>query len=131
MEYELPYPVPEIPVSELGPAVAYYQQLGFTLDWGGASGGIAGISQGSCRMFLADRGFRERRYGNTAPILVWLNLGSRAEVDDLHERWRQSGARIMSGPESKPWKLHEFTATDLDGNVLRVFYDFSWETSGE
>ena len=32
---------------------------------------------------------------------------------------------IISAPESKPWKLHEFTAADLDGNVFRVFYDFS------
>jgi hypothetical protein len=32
---------------------------------------------------------------------------------------------MVSAPEEKPWKLHEFTATDLDGNLLRVFYDFS------
>jgi hypothetical protein len=24
--------------------------------------------------------------------------------------------------------LHEFTAADPDGNLLRVFYDFAWET---
>jgi len=24
--------------------------------------------------------------------------------------------------------LHEFTVVDLDGNLLRVFYDFAWET---
>jgi hypothetical protein len=30
----------------------------------------------------------------------------------------------MSAPESKSWGLHEFTATDLDGNLFRVFYDF-------
>ena len=131
MEYEIPGAVPEIPVNELGPAVAYYEhQLGFTLDWGGDQG-IAGISQGSCRLFLADRAFRERRYGNAPPVLVWLNLGSRAEVDDLHQRWSRSGARIVSGPESKPWKLHEFTVADLDGNLFRVFYDFAWETRGE
>lgn len=130
MTTELPAAVPEIPVAELGAALEYYQrQLGFTRDWGDESGGgIAGISQGSCRLFLADRAFRERRYGNAAPALVWLNLESRAEVDALHERWNRSGARIISPPESKPWKLHEFTAADLDGNLLRVFYDFAWET---
>ena len=31
----------------------------------------------------------------------------------------------MSGPESKSWGLHEFTAADLDGNLFRVFYDFA------
>lgn len=36
-------------------------------------------------------------------------------------------ADIVSAPEPKPWKLHEFTAADLDGNLFRVFYDFAWE----
>ena len=129
---ELPSAVPEIPVAELGTALAYYQQqLGFSHDWGDESGGgIAGISQGSCRLFLADPAFRERRYGNLAPILVWLNLSSRLQVDDLHDQWSRAGAKIVSPPESKPWKLYEFTAADLDGNVLRVFYDFARETRG-
>jgi uncharacterized glyoxalase superfamily protein PhnB len=132
MAYELPSAVPEIPAAELGTALAYYQQqLGFSHDWGDESGGgIAGISQGSCRLFLADPAFRERRYGNLAPILVWLNLSSRLQVDDLHDQWSRAGAKIVSPPESKPWKLYEFTAADLDGNVLRVFYDFARETRG-
>jgi len=132
MTYELPSAVPEIPVAELGTALAYYQQqLGFSHDWGDESGGgIAGISQGSCRLFLADPVFRERRYGNLAPILVWLNLSSRLQVDDLHDQWSRAGAKIVSPPESKPWKLYEFTAADLDGNLLRVFYDFARETRG-
>jgi len=28
----------------------------------------------------------------------------------------------------KPWKLREFTAADLDGNLIRVFYDFRRDT---
>ena len=37
------------------------------------------------------------------------------------------GAQIVAPPESKPWNLHEFTASDPDGNRYRVFYDFAWE----
>jgi predicted lactoylglutathione lyase len=123
-----PPAVPEIPVADLDVAGAYYEnQLGFTIDWGGASGGIAGISQGNCRLFLADARFR-KQYGNAPPVLVWLNLESKRAVDELHESWSRSGARIVSPPESKPWKLHEFTVADLDGNLFRVFYDFSFET---
>jgi predicted lactoylglutathione lyase len=52
---------------------------------------------------------------------------SRDEIDDLHARWSAAGARIAEPPAAKPWKLYEFLAGDLDGNVLRVFYDFGWE----
>lgn len=125
MKHEFPAAVPEIPVTDMNRALDYYEhKFGFNIDWGAASGGIAGISKGQCRMFLTDRAFREQ-HGNTAPVMVWLNLESKNEVDELHEIWKTSEARIISPPESKPWKLHEFTASDLDGNLFRVFYDFS------
>ncbi len=127
MSHEFPAAVPEIPVHDVDQAAAYYvRNLGFELDWGGdqGGGGIAGISRGHCRMFLTGRGFRET-YGNAGPVVVWLNLNSIEEVNELYELWRGSEAKIVSSPEPKPWKLHEFTAADLDGNLFRVFYDFS------
>lgn len=125
MKSEFPSAVPEVPVSDIKKALAYYKSsLGFTIDWGGEDSGIAGISQGHCRMFLTDRPFRAR-HGNAAPVVVWFNVNSKAEVDALFEVWRDGRTTIASPPESKPWKLHEFTATDIDGNLLRVFYDFS------
>jgi len=129
MNDDFPGAVPEIPVGDVDQAAAYYEaHLGFTTDWGDESGGgIGGISRGHCRLFLTNRAFREG-YGNSGPVVIWLNLKSKAEVDDLHESWSHRGARIVSSPESKPWKLHEFTATDLDGNLIRVFYDFRRDT---
>ena len=124
MNSEFPNPVPEIPVRDLNAALAYYQRnLGFTLDWNAEELGLAGISKGNCRMFLANQEFR-KHYGNVGPILIWLNLESKAEVDELYRDWSASDAELMSAPESKPWGLHEFTAVDLDGNLFRVFYDF-------
>src|SRR5438445_5244972 len=100
-----PAPVPEIPAANVGKAAAYYvNTLGFTFDWGDDQGGIAGISRGNCRLFITNRSFRES-YGNIGPIVFWLNLDSKVEVD-------------------KPWKLREFMAADPDGNLIRVFYDF-------
>jgi predicted lactoylglutathione lyase len=122
---QFPAAVPEIPVTDMDQALDYYAgKLGFNIDWGGAEGGIAGISKGDCRMFLTDRDFREQ-HGNAPPVMLWINLNSKQEVDELYEIWNGAGARIVSTPESKPWKLHEFTASDLDGNLFRVFYDFS------
>ena len=125
MKREFPSPVPEIPVTDMNAALDYYQrQLGFNLDWGGADGGIAGISNGQCRIFLTDNNFRAH-HGNAPPVMTWFNLDNKDEVDELYEMWKAAGTNILSRPESKPWKLYEFTASDLDGNLFRVFYDFS------
>ena len=103
-------------------AVAYYvNTLGFTSDWGDDLGGIAGISRGNCRLF-------SESYGNKGPILFWLNLDSRAQVDELFAQWQAAHAKIVSEPGDKPWKLREFMAADLDGNLIRVFYDFRSES---
>ena len=125
MHTPFPEAVPEVPVTNLSAALEYYEtRLGFRVDWGGSDGGIAGISQGRCRLFLTDRAFREQ-LGNEGPIVIWLNLSSKDDVDAQYDRWQTSGAEVLSAPESKPWMLHEFTAADIDGNRLRVFYDYS------
>jgi uncharacterized glyoxalase superfamily protein PhnB len=125
----MPFPaaVPEIPVTDIQNAVDYYvAALGFHLDWHSESDGIAGISKDACRLFLTDVPFR-RHYGNDGPVIIWVNLESRQEVDELYDRWRNTGARVLAEPEDKPWNLREFTVTDLDSNRLRVFYDFTRE----
>lgn len=124
MKSEFPGAVPEIPVKDVDKAAAYYaSKLGFSVDWGDDAGGIAGISKGQCRMFLTNDAFRQG-HGNSAPVLIWLNLDSKDEVNELFELWQISQTNVISAPESKPWGLHEFTVADLDGNLLRVFYDF-------
>lgn len=123
-----PQAVPEIPVSNVEKAAEYYvNALGFHFDWGDDKGGIGGISQGECRMFLTNAPFQQP-HGNGGMVVVWLNLNSRREVDELYQRWREAGAKILAAPEDKPWNLREFTAADLDGNQLRVFYDFGSES---
>ena len=130
MELEFPGAVPEIPVRDINEAAAYYENnLGFTLDWCGDELGLAGISKGDCRMFLANSNFR-KACGNVGPVLTWLNLNSKDEVDDLYQLWSSSKAELISEPESKPWGLHEFMAKDMDGNLFRVFYDFGTRESG-
>lgn len=125
MSDDFPSAVPEIRVNDLARAAVYYETcFGFHWDWGVE--GIGQVSRGHCRLFLTDNAFRGEE-GTGTPAVIWFNLGSKSEVDELYESWRASGAQIAAKPESKPWNLHEFTATDADGNLLRVFYDFAWE----
>ncbi len=119
-----PAPIPEILAANVDNAVAYYvNTLGFTLDWGDDQGGIAGISRGNCRRFVTNGALRES-YGNRGPILFWLNLDRKADVDELFVKWKAAQANIVSEPEDKPWNLRESIAGDLDGNLIRIFYDF-------
>jgi predicted lactoylglutathione lyase len=130
MTLEFPGAVPEIPVRDINEAAAYYEKnLGFTVDWGGEELGLAGISNGNCRMFLANSEYRKQSVTH-GPVLIWLNLKSKDEVNDLFRLWSSSEAKLISEPESKPWGLHEFMAADLDGNLFRVFYDFGTSESG-
>ena len=125
MNEEFPSAVPELPVNDVARSAVYYEKcLGFHWDWGVE--GIGQVSRGGCRIFLTDDAFRGDA-DNRTPAVIWLNLGSKTEVDELHEAWSSGGAQIVARPESKPWNLYEFTAADPDGNRLRVFYDFAWE----
>lgn len=124
---QFPQAVPEIPVTNVEEAADYYVTvLGFSFDWGNDRDGIGGISQGDCRMFLTNAPFRAE-HGPKSPVIVWLNLSSKQEVDELFERWTATGAKILEPVEDKPWNLREFRIADPDGNQLRVFYDFNWE----
>ena len=122
---ELPGAVPEIPVSDIVVATAYYRdRLSFRIDWIEGDIALAGISRDQCRLFLAGPAFREHG-GIAGPVLTWLNLHSKVDVDDLHCAWRSTNAILLCDPESKPWGLYEFTAADPDGNRFRVFHDLA------
>jgi uncharacterized glyoxalase superfamily protein PhnB len=81
-------------------------------------------------MFLTNTQFHQH-YGTGGRVVVWLNLNSKQEVDELYQRWKQAGAKVLAEREDKPWRLREFRVADLDGNQLRVFYDFSGDLAQE
>jgi|SRR2546429_8430452 len=118
---KLPVPVPELPVNDIDSAGAFYQQrMGFNIDWK-YEDYLSGISRDDARIFLRQRTVEERKQNYS--VLVWLNLHSTQEVDELYAQWKRDGVPIVDELETKPWNLREFTAQDPDGNRFRVFHD--------
>jgi predicted lactoylglutathione lyase len=118
---KLPSPVPELPVSHLQASGTFYEQkMGFRVDWV-YEGYLAGISKDAARIFLRRKTEQEEKQGHT--VVVWLNLNSPLEVDQLYAEWKRSGVDITDELETKPWNLREFTAQDPDGNRFHVFHD--------
>lgn len=118
---------PEVPVRDLAEALPYYRdRLDFTIDWSDTQLGLAGLSRDDARIFLADAAYRSG-LGNQAPVVLWINLANRGEVDVLHDQWATVGVTIAAPPKAKPYRLYEFFAQDVDANILRIFYDFGQE----
>jgi uncharacterized glyoxalase superfamily protein PhnB len=114
---QLPPPVPQIPVRDLGRAISFYEShLGFVLQWK-YQDSVAGVAREESRLIL-DRVAE----GPLQTVRVWFNLGSVAEVDALYSEWQKSGVSVAVAPEQKPWGLYEFIAEDCDGNSYRVFF---------
>ena len=117
---KLPAPVPELPVADIQAATsAYVRQMGFSVDWT-YEDHLAGISKDAARVFLRRRTPQEDR---SLGVVIWLNMASSTEVDELHAEWKERGVRIVDELHTAPHKLREFTAQDLDGNRVRVFFD--------
>jgi predicted lactoylglutathione lyase len=117
----LPQPVPELPVTDVQAAGrSYAQQMGFSVDWA-YEDSFAGISRDDARVFLRRRSEEEAR--ERYSVLIWLNMASSAEVDQLFAEWKERGVLVVEELRTTPYNLREFTAQDIDGNRLRVFYD--------
>lgn len=113
----LPAAVPELPVSDIRAATeAYARQMGFSVDWT-YEDFLAGISRDAARIFL------RRRESGSASAVIWLNMASPSEVDELYAEWTERGVTIVEELQTTSYNLRHFIAQDLDGNRLRVFYD--------
>ena len=121
MTMTFPPAVPELPVGDIAAAGnAYVQQMGFSVDWV-YEGYLAGISRDATRLFLRRRTDQEaaRRHS----VTIWLNMASPADVEELYAVWKKRGVTIAEQLHTAAYNLREFTAQDVDGNRLRVFYD--------
>ena len=117
---KLPSPVSELPVRDIQTSSSFYSnKMGFNTDWVHEDH-LAGISKDDARIFLRTKTEQENEQGYS--VLIWLNMNSTSEVDQLYEEWKRNGVTITDDLETKPWNLREFTVQDPDGNKFRVFH---------
>ena len=118
-----PPAVPELPVGDIQAATsAYVRQMGFSVDWV-YEGHLAGISRDATRLFLRRR--TEQEAAQRHSVTIWLNMASPTDVDELYAVWKKRGVTIAEELHTAAYNLREFTAQDVDGNRLRVFYDLA------
>lgn len=108
-------PVPELPVSDVERAQAYYRDvLGFDVGWIEPSKDIGAVSRGNVAIFF------RRRASPFEPAVHWVFA---PDVDATYAEMRASGATILDPIADKPWGMRQFTIEDRDGNRFYVHCD--------
>jgi uncharacterized glyoxalase superfamily protein PhnB len=105
----------------------YVNSLGFHLGWAWSNHeqrfllpgetidiGFALVGRGHVQFMLS-----EQSQGSPG---MWLHLDvdSAAQLDALHNEWKQRGAQIDEPPVIRPWGMYEMRLRDPDGHTLRV-----------
>ena len=108
-------PVPELPVADVQRAQGHYRDaFGFTVGWFRPDDGIGAVSRGAVAIFL------RRRQPPFEPAVHWVFA---PDIQAVYRELQSSGAHIVDPLGRKPWGLEQFTASDLDGNLLHFHHD--------
>lgn len=99
---------PIFPVRDLGRALTYYRQLGFTTREYPAGGyGFAALEGVELHLGVVT--------GEATPASAYLFV---EDADSLARSWAAAGADIRT-PEDTDWGQHEGVVIDPDGNIIR------------
>lgn len=104
---------PGIPVSDIARAVAFYGRL-FDLEKTFENGDPVGfviLKRGRAELHLTLKRDHKGGTHNVIHIIV-------GDADELYERCRQAGARIIKEIRNAPWGLRTFVFADPDGNRI-------------
>jgi catechol 2,3-dioxygenase-like lactoylglutathione lyase family enzyme len=102
---------PQLPVGDVEETQAWYRdvlgfQVGFTRgrDFGA-------VHCGTSEIFLA------RAEAPWATCVCCVRVD---DVDGLFALYRERGAKIVAEPETRPWRMREFTIEDPNGHLFRI-----------
>ena len=124
--------IPSVRVADMASALRFYRDvLGFDVERGGEEDANVALRHGDARIMLEtaadhygaeyNKAIRER-LGNLSPHALYVEAEA---LDELHERLRSEGARIVDPLASRPWGQRELTVEDAEGNWLTF-----WQAEG-
>jgi len=119
---------PILNVSNIVESFAWFGKLGWTRLWDwGAPPTFGAVGCGSIEIFLCERGQGHGGSRLDAAALdeevgVWMawNLGTPAEVDEVHALAQRHGMVVTMPPTDEPWGMREFHLRHPDGHTFRV-----------
>lgn len=100
----------------MGPAVHFYEALGFTLVYGGATSDFSSLKSGTCFVNLTAR---EAPPANAPALGFWGRVIFYVDdVDGMYNRAVEAGYRTEFAPRDATWGERYFHIVDLDGHEL-------------
>jgi uncharacterized glyoxalase superfamily protein PhnB len=107
--------MPELPVRDMGGAVAYYRDvLGFCVNY--EQHDIAVMDRDSIRVLLVAA---TAAHAGPGACYVYVD-----DADALYGELVAAGANVQGPPVSRPWGLREFRVLDPEGNQLTLGQPF-------
>ena len=106
---------PILPVRDLRAALAHYESLGFRIEAYDDGDGYGFVSRNGVELHLTYQ--PTSYYPDGAFAVVYLRV---EDADALYRKWTKPGIGGQTArPAPMPWRMHEGTHTDIDGNVIR------------
>jgi len=104
--------VPILYCTDMQKSFAYYtEQLGFEKKWEwGTPADFGSVGKDEVDIFL----YLRTQFSPDACICVNLD-----NVDEYYELIKDSGAKILSKPDSKEWNMREMLIECPDGHIIR------------
>jgi predicted enzyme related to lactoylglutathione lyase len=114
MKTKISHLVPELPVTDVEKAQAFYhEQLGFDIAWIYPDKSIGAVSKGEAAIFL-------RKQSEINVSTHWIFVDN---VDEAYQEVTVKVIKIVEPIENKPWGIRQFTIEDLDGNRFIFHHD--------
>jgi uncharacterized glyoxalase superfamily protein PhnB len=111
---------PVLQVADMNKALAYYQALGFEVDF------IAGDPPAHARVSSGDREGPTAVRLRLVPLATssarpgrgyyWIHVGR--DLDGLFAKFQAAGVEIAAPPTDQPWGLRDFRVFDGDDNLF-------------